>query len=118
MLTLNWQHKFNRLVSYLNGAYTPTHGCQACKHNAIDLDTLEELPTMFMTLMVMETTPFLHHWFERVEALDYPKDKLDVFVHNQVCGSDSRKLCSVSNHNKLHRISKPPISIGIEILML
>ena len=73
---------------------------------------------MFMTLMVMETTPFLHHWFERVEALDYPKDKLDVFVHNQVCGSDSRKLCSVSNHNKLHRISKPPISIGIEILML
>ena len=44
---------------------------------------------MFMTLMVMETTPFLHHWFERVEALDYPKDKLDVFVHNQVCGSNS-----------------------------
>lgn len=79
------------MVSYLNGAWTPTHGCLSCKRNVIDVDSLEELPTMYMTLMVVETTPFLHHWLARVDALDYPKDKLDVFVFNQVSIMGGRK---------------------------
>lgn len=37
-----------------------------------------------MTLMIEETTPFLAHWFDRLEMLTYPKDKLDVVLHNGV----------------------------------
>ena len=72
------------MVSYLNSAWTPTAGCLACNRNKMDVSKVEKLPTLYMTLMVEETTPFLHHWFKRLDALSYPKDKLTVFVHNQV----------------------------------
>ncbi|XP_067945709.1 multifunctional procollagen lysine hydroxylase and glycosyltransferase LH3-like [Watersipora subatra] len=77
------KHKFNRLVSYLNSAWTPTAGCLACSKNRIDVKKEADLPTLYMTLMVEETTPFLHHWFARLDKLTYPRDKLDVLVHNQ-----------------------------------
>jgi len=72
------------MVSYLNDAWTPTSGCNACTKNRIDVSDAKELPTLLMTLMIEETTPFLYHWFDRLDALTYPKDKLDVLVHNQV----------------------------------
>ncbi|KAF6021471.1 PLOD1 [Bugula neritina] len=77
------KHKLNRMVSYLNDAWTPTSGCNACTKNRIDVSDAKELPTLLMTLMIEETTPFLYHWFDRLDALTYPKDKLDVLVHNQ-----------------------------------
>lgn len=76
--------KFNRLVSYLNDAWTPGEGCLACKSNRIDVSDDKKLPAIFMSLCVEESTPFLEHWLERIGELSYPKDKLTVVLHNRV----------------------------------
>lgn len=56
-------------------------GCHSCT-KTLPADAV--LPTLYMTVMVEETTPFLWHFLERIEKLSYPREKLDVLVHNQV----------------------------------
>lgn len=44
-----------------------------------------DYPTVLIALFVEQATPFLREFFQRVALLDYPKDKIDVYVHNNVC---------------------------------
>lgn len=37
-----------------------------------------------MALIILRATPFFQNYLELVEALDYPKNKLHLFVHNAV----------------------------------
>ena len=37
-----------------------------------------------MGLFIEQPTPFVKEWFEKVAALDYPKEKIDVLIHNAV----------------------------------
>lgn len=37
-----------------------------------------------MALFIEKPVPFLEEYFDLIVALDYPKNKLDVFVHNAI----------------------------------
>uniref|UniRef100_A0A8C7G476 Procollagen-lysine, 2-oxoglutarate 5-dioxygenase 2 n=1 Tax=Oncorhynchus kisutch TaxID=8019 RepID=A0A8C7G476_ONCKI len=42
----------------------------------------QEYPTVMVGVFIEQPTPFLSQFFQRLVTLDYPKDKLNVFVHN------------------------------------
>ncbi|BFZ23213.1 hypothetical protein BsWGS_26252 [Bradybaena similaris] len=78
--------EFYRLANYLAGGWTANNGCISCKEDLLDLSTVKEsdYPTVLIALFVEQATPFLREFFQRVALLDYPKDKIDVYVHNNV----------------------------------
>lgn len=44
----------------------------------------QEFPQVTVGIYIEQPTPFLPEFLERFLSLDYPKDKLNVFVHNSV----------------------------------
>lgn len=44
----------------------------------------QEYPKVLIGVFIEHPTPFLPEFFQRLMMLDYPKDKLHVFVHNNV----------------------------------
>ncbi len=45
-------------------------------------DSLKEIPHLVIAIFIEKPTPFLEEFFARTAALDYPKDKIDLFIHN------------------------------------
>lgn len=37
---------------------------------------------MVIAIFIEKPTPFLEEFFARTAGLDYPKDKIDLFIHN------------------------------------
>lgn len=44
----------------------------------------QEYPNVQIGVFIEQPTPFLPEFFQRLLTLDYPKDKLKLFVHNNV----------------------------------
>ena len=44
----------------------------------------EDFPTVLIGLFIEQPTPFLKSFFEKVVELDYPKQKIDLLIHNSV----------------------------------
>ncbi|CAG5117998.1 unnamed protein product, partial [Candidula unifasciata] len=78
--------EFYRLANYLADGWTVSNGCLSCKEDLLDLSSVKEAdyPTVLIALFVEQATPFLREFFQRVASLDYPKDKIDVYIHNNV----------------------------------
>lgn len=75
----------NNYGNYLAGAFVDGE-CAACKEQSITLPSDAELPTITLAVFIVRATPFFSHFLQLVQALDYPQNKLDVFVHNSVGG--------------------------------
>uniref|UniRef100_A0A6Q2Y988 procollagen-lysine 5-dioxygenase n=1 Tax=Esox lucius TaxID=8010 RepID=A0A6Q2Y988_ESOLU len=72
----------NYLGNYIPNAWNYERGCGVCNHNMVDLSQLKEYPTVLVGVFIQQPTPFLSEFFHRLVTLDYPKDKLKIFVHN------------------------------------
>ncbi|KAK7471384.1 hypothetical protein BaRGS_00035990, partial [Batillaria attramentaria] len=77
--------EFNRLANYLGDGWTTSSGCLSCQEDRISLDgvKMDDFPTILMGLFVEQPTPFIRDFFQRITALNYPKSKIDLFVHNK-----------------------------------
>uniref|UniRef100_A0A6Q2ZHG3 procollagen-lysine 5-dioxygenase n=1 Tax=Esox lucius TaxID=8010 RepID=A0A6Q2ZHG3_ESOLU len=71
----------NYLGNYIPNAWNYERGCGVCNHNMVDLSQLK-YPTVLVGVFIQQPTPFLSEFFHRLVTLDYPKDKLKIFVHN------------------------------------
>nr|XP_020457902.1 procollagen-lysine,2-oxoglutarate 5-dioxygenase 2 isoform X2 [Monopterus albus] len=78
----NTKMYLNYLANYVPNAWNYEHGCSHCDDNAVDLSQLKEYPSVMVGVFIEQPTPFLPEFFQRLSALDYPKDKLRFFVHN------------------------------------
>uniref|UniRef100_A0A8C7KRW6 procollagen-lysine 5-dioxygenase n=1 Tax=Oncorhynchus kisutch TaxID=8019 RepID=A0A8C7KRW6_ONCKI len=78
----NTKMYLNYLGNYIPNAWNYERGCGVCDHNMVDLSQLEEYPTVMVGVFIEQPTPFLSQFFQRLATLDYPKHKLNVFVHN------------------------------------
>lgn len=78
----------NYLSNYLPNNWNSVDGCRNCKSNLIDLSNLKEteLPTVFLAVFIEFNTPFLEEQLEKIADLHYPKEKLHLFIHNNVSG--------------------------------
>lgn len=72
----------NGYANYLAGAFVDGE-CQTVKENQIELDE-QNLPTVMLALFIEKATPFIEEWFDLIAKLNYPKEKMDLFIHNNV----------------------------------
>uniref|UniRef100_A0A3B3HII2 Procollagen-lysine, 2-oxoglutarate 5-dioxygenase 2 n=1 Tax=Oryzias latipes TaxID=8090 RepID=A0A3B3HII2_ORYLA len=72
----------NYLGNYVPNAWNYENGCSGCDDDLLDLTQLEEYPNVLVGVFIEQPTPFLPEFLHRLLTLDYPKDKLQVFVHN------------------------------------
>ncbi|KAL7675331.1 hypothetical protein ACOME3_001594 [Neoechinorhynchus agilis] len=62
--------------------YLPSIGL--CNRCYTQLDLFEDLPLVSIGVFVEQPTPFLNEFFEKLTNIDYPKDKIYLFVHNAI----------------------------------
>ncbi|XP_044146142.1 procollagen-lysine,2-oxoglutarate 5-dioxygenase 2 isoform X2 [Bufo gargarizans] len=74
--------QLNYFGNYIPNIWTPETGCGTCEMDTIDLSTLEEYPRITVGVFIEQPTPFLPEFFTRLLALDYPQEKLSLFIHN------------------------------------
>ncbi|KXJ12678.1 Procollagen-lysine,2-oxoglutarate 5-dioxygenase 3 [Exaiptasia diaphana] len=43
-----------------------------------------ELPTVMMAIFIPYATPFMPEFFKKIEKIDYPKKRIDLYIHNMV----------------------------------
>ncbi|TNN88343.1 Procollagen-lysine,2-oxoglutarate 5-dioxygenase 2 [Liparis tanakae] len=72
----------NSLANYVPNTWNYEKGCSHCDDDLVDLSQLKEYPTVLVGVFIEQPTPFLPEFFHRLLTLDYPKDKLNIFVHN------------------------------------
>lgn len=48
----------------------------------------QEYPSVLVGVFIEKPTPFLPEFFQRLLSLDYPKNKIKVFIHNNVSASN------------------------------
>lgn len=74
----------NNFGNYIAGAYKHQE-CQLCTENQLpEFKDQSELPTVTIGVFVEKAAPFLEEFFESIAALEYPKKKISLFVHNNV----------------------------------
>uniref|UniRef100_A0A3Q2Y8H2 procollagen-lysine 5-dioxygenase n=2 Tax=Hippocampus comes TaxID=109280 RepID=A0A3Q2Y8H2_HIPCM len=78
----NTKMYLNYLANYVPNAWNYEHGCSHCDDDVVDMSLLKEYPKVLLGVFIEHPTPFLPEFFQRLMTLDYPKDKLHVFVHN------------------------------------
>jgi len=70
-------------------------------------EKLPEVPHLVLAVFIEKPTPFLEEFFIRTMELDYPKDKIDLFIHNseefhvpdvEALLSKSYWICHVSSY--------------------
>lgn len=44
----------------------------------------QQYPSVLVGVFIEKATPFLPEFFQHLLSLDYPKDKITVFIHNSV----------------------------------
>ena len=53
---------------------------------SVDLTQPEALPQVLLAYFVTSETPFLEEALQKIAKLEYPKEKIDLYVHNEVWG--------------------------------
>ncbi|KAJ8021793.1 Procollagen-lysine,2-oxoglutarate 5-dioxygenase 1 [Holothuria leucospilota] len=76
----------NTLGNYLANYWTRAKGCLACGEGRLDLRSIQEkdYPTVMIALFIEQNSPFIDDYFNSIEDLEYPKDKIHLFIHVNV----------------------------------
>ena len=85
-LLFHFVQKFlNNIANYIPNAWNMTAGCIVCQEWAKELpEDKSKWPTVQLSVYVETLSPFLAEMLEKVSSLDYPADKLSLWVHNAV----------------------------------
>ncbi|KAH9376854.1 hypothetical protein HPB48_009762 [Haemaphysalis longicornis] len=75
----------NNLGNYIAKAWNDMAGCRVC-FDTFSLSDKEaaELPRVLLAVFVEQPVPFLREALMKVYRLNYPRDKIHLFVHNAV----------------------------------
>lgn len=84
----------NYLGNYLANNWNSVEGCVRCKEGQFDLTKkrTNEMPLVFLAVFIETNTPFLEEQLNKVYSQEYPKKRIDLFIHNAVIFNHSRKL--------------------------
>lgn len=75
----------NSLTNYVPSAWNEEGGCLICKEWQGQLPTEnEKMPFVILAVYVEVPTPFLQDVLERIYQINYPKNRLHLWVHNGV----------------------------------
>ncbi|XP_039269042.2 procollagen-lysine,2-oxoglutarate 5-dioxygenase 1-like [Styela clava] len=73
----------NYLANYAPDGWHPDHGCQNCEDDQIifEFEDEDSTPHVMMGIFVIEGTPFLSKFFERIANISYAKSRISLFIH-------------------------------------
>ena len=72
----------NHLANYVPNAWNKEDQCTSCWEDTISFKELKEIPQVVLSIFIEQPTPFIEEFFDRISELEYPKDKIDLFIHN------------------------------------
>ncbi|CAI5775655.1 procollagen-lysine,2-oxoglutarate 5-dioxygenase 2 isoform X2 [Podarcis lilfordi] len=72
----------NYFGNYIPNGWNRETGCGACDTDLLDFSTLDEIPTVTIGVFIEQPTPFLPKFLDRLLTLDYAKEKITLFIHN------------------------------------
>ncbi|KAG8445321.1 hypothetical protein GDO86_010202 [Hymenochirus boettgeri] len=74
--------QLNYFGNYIPNIWNPDTGCGTCDSDMISLSTVSVYPKVTIGVFIEQPTPFLTEFFNKLLALDYPKESLFFFIHN------------------------------------
>ncbi|CAH2247032.1 procollagen-lysine,2-oxoglutarate 5-dioxygenase 2 isoform X2 [Pelobates cultripes] len=74
--------QLNYFGNYIPNVWTPETGCGTCNLDTIDLSAVTDYPKVTVGIFIEQPTPFLPEFFNKLLTLDYPKENLFLFIHN------------------------------------
>ncbi|XP_043918973.1 procollagen-lysine,2-oxoglutarate 5-dioxygenase 1 [Protopterus annectens] len=83
--------QLNYLGNYIPRIWTFETGCTVCDEDIQKLSGLkdDEFPLVLIAIYIEQPTPFVSEFFKRLLALNYPKKRLQLFIHNHEAHHDS-----------------------------
>lgn len=105
--------QINYLGNYIPSSWTFETGCTVCHEDLQPLTTLKEseYPLVMVGVFIQQPTPFVSVFFERLLKLNYPKDRLQLFIYNQEVHHEDQVQTFLQDHGRLYQDVK---SIGSE----
>lgn len=105
--------QMNYLGNYIPNSWTFESGCTICHENLRPLSALKEseYPLVLIGIFIQQPTPFVSVFFERLLKLQYPKDRLKLFIFNQEPHHEQQVSSFLQEHGSLYQGVK---SIGPE----
>ncbi|CAG9863076.1 unnamed protein product [Phyllotreta striolata] len=78
------KHTLNYLGNYVPNAWNSVEGCRQCKKGLINLEGLpsKDVPVVLIALFIEHNTPFLEEFLNKIHNLQYPKERIHLFIHN------------------------------------
>uniref|UniRef100_A0A3Q3ELL3 Procollagen-lysine, 2-oxoglutarate 5-dioxygenase 1a n=1 Tax=Kryptolebias marmoratus TaxID=37003 RepID=A0A3Q3ELL3_KRYMA len=93
--------QINYLGNYIPNTWTFETGCTVCQENLRSLST--EYPLVLIGVFIQQPTPFVSVFFERLLKLQYPKDRLKLFIYNQEAHHEQQVSSFLQDHGGLYR---------------
>uniref|UniRef100_A0A8C4RXK6 Procollagen-lysine, 2-oxoglutarate 5-dioxygenase 1a n=1 Tax=Erpetoichthys calabaricus TaxID=27687 RepID=A0A8C4RXK6_ERPCA len=100
--------QLNYLGNYIPKAWTFETGCTVCNEDLQDLSVLQksEYPMVLIGIFIQQPTPFVEVFFERLLNLQYPKDRLKLFIYNHEPHHEKHVKSFVEVHGDEYRAVK------------
>ncbi|CAN7987400.1 unnamed protein product [Ixodes pacificus] len=97
----------NSFGNYLAKSWNSLAGCRVC-YDAFSLADKEpsELPRVLIGIFIEHPTPFLWEALSKVYNLNYPRERIDLFVHNAVEFHEEEVDKFVEQYGQLYRSVK------------
>lgn len=73
----------NNYGNYLAKSWSMKEGCALCKEKINELKD-DALPNVMIAVFIEQPTPFMEEFLELILDTDYPKDKIHLFLRNNV----------------------------------
>ncbi|EMP41512.1 Procollagen-lysine,2-oxoglutarate 5-dioxygenase 1, partial [Chelonia mydas] len=100
--------QLNYLGNYIPRAWTFETGCTVCDEGLRSLTGFKDdvLPLVLIGVFIEQPTPFLSQFFLRLQNLQYPKKRTQLFIHNHEQLHLSRVDTFVKEHGKEYHAVK------------
>nr|XP_019944944.1 PREDICTED: procollagen-lysine,2-oxoglutarate 5-dioxygenase 1 [Paralichthys olivaceus] len=94
----------NYLGNYIPNTWTFETGCTVCHEDLRPLTALKEseYPLVVIGIFIQQPTPFVTVFFERLLKLQYPKNRLKLFIHSQVAHHARQISAFLQDHGSLY----------------
>uniref|UniRef100_A0A672JKS8 Procollagen-lysine,2-oxoglutarate 5-dioxygenase 1 n=1 Tax=Salarias fasciatus TaxID=181472 RepID=A0A672JKS8_SALFA len=93
--------QINYLGNYIPNIWTFEGGCSVCDENLRPLEALQH-PLVMVGVFIQQPTPFVTVFFERLLQLQYPKNRLKLFIYNQEAHHKHHVDAFLRDHGNLY----------------
>uniref|UniRef100_A0A8C4NU50 Procollagen-lysine,2-oxoglutarate 5-dioxygenase 1 n=1 Tax=Dicentrarchus labrax TaxID=13489 RepID=A0A8C4NU50_DICLA len=97
--------QINYLGNYIPNTWTFENGCTLCHEELRPLTALKEseYPLVVIGIFIQQPTPFVTVFFERLLKLQYPKNRLKLFIYNQETHHERQVSSFLKDHGSLYQ---------------